>query len=1008
MISNDVTTSSSGIQLFANFDSGNMLRYERVTSSNTAPPIPTNPTEIDSNNNNQGTEAVVNTISHPLPKHDIEFNVWTRRDCEGTAKVNGNRSWFYFGVKGGHGKCLRFNIMNLNRQARLFEMGMLPVFRTVPGHEKWARIYIRPCWEVLNEDFKLSFIHRMADAKNSITYFAFCFPHSYDDMQTLLNTYDTLYNSKLANHYLERPSMPINGSDIYYHRETLCYSCDKNKLDLLTITSYKGITKEREHHFDRKLFPDCPNTTKRPHQFRNKRVFFLSSRVHPGETPAAYVFLGFLDFILKPDDPRARILRDLFIFKLVPILNPDGVQLGHYRTDQFGVNLNRMYLDPDFDRHPSIYAAKSLIAYHHINNCISPQPILTVQNIFKDFIVPDQPTSDTQSIEQLINGSQIHDQSTARQMHFQQETKTTLNYHAFNELALDDRPIQEDNRPFFLERAENGLATTVPSDIDDDEIQRSSPYAFHYMNENLELRQDLYAVINDDDIDEGNLQNQIRGNEGSDDDDDMCSADPNDNGAQEPKSPHLANPDFLKISPYESGVAYYMDLHGHASKKGCFIYGNHLPDDDQHTNNILYAKLISLNSPHFDYDNCNFTIKNMYMKDRREGLSKEGSGRVALNKHFGILHSYTLECSYAVGKSCNAIAPAENEAHGGRVSPPTPCSLPPKFTIEHYRDVGKACALAAIDILPGRNPFTRVTHSTFKNLQTLRDYFKHQIRQQRNRMGNTRTLVSQMSYNTVNRGKQQQYLQRVTQTYRTTNSTSTLSTSSQQQQSNPAAPATSSAPPSTMTVTRTASNNYLNRTPGATSNQQAASRAKLNYDNRRYSTIQYKHTSQPSMNSNLRVAQKLSPIEAVSLPTARLVLQQPLSPPSRLQQQQQQSTSSPSLHYIAPSNSALDPLVIGRNRPTQPLPPPIVRNTIHRNTVSLNAFPTNQQNKTTASTRGRLQNSITRGPIATRSTRMRQQSLTPFDLQQSTVPYSQAALIYRHPMNTDPPTVFFE
>lgn len=170
------------------------------------------------------------------------------------------------------------------------------------------------------------------------------------------------------------------------------------------------------------------------------------------------------------------------------------------------------------------------------------------------------------------------------------------------------------------------------------------------------------------------------------------------------------------------------------------------------------------------------------MKDRREGLSKEGSGRVALNKHFGILHSYTLECSYAVGKSCNAIAPAENEAHGGRISPPSPCSLPPKFTIEHYRDVGKACALAAIDIIPGRNPFTRVTHSTFKNLQTLRDYLKHQIRQQRNRMGNTRTLVSQVSSNTVNRTKQQQYLQRVTQTYRTTNSTSTLSTNSQQQQ----------------------------------------------------------------------------------------------------------------------------------------------------------------------------------------------------------------------------------
>lgn len=249
MIPNDVNTSSSSIQLFANFDSGNMLRYERVISSISSSQPPTNPTETDTtnnNNNNPGTDTGSNTISHPLPKHDIEFNVWTRRDCEGTAKMNGNRSWFYFGVKGGYGKCIRFNIMNLNRQARLFEMGMLPVFRTVPGHEKWSRIYIRPCWEVVNEDFKLSFIHRMMDTKNSITYFAFCFPHSYEDMQILLNTYDSLYNSKLADYYLEHALSPINSSDIYYHRETLCYSCDGNKVDLITITSYKGLIRIEE------------------------------------------------------------------------------------------------------------------------------------------------------------------------------------------------------------------------------------------------------------------------------------------------------------------------------------------------------------------------------------------------------------------------------------------------------------------------------------------------------------------------------------------------------------------------------------------------------------------------------------------------------------------------------------------------------------------------------------------------------------------------------------------
>jgi hypothetical protein len=154
-----IQSSSNDIQLFADFDSANMARYERVIAQSQT----SNNTQTNKLQNQQSTSELSATIGELNEqsqqqqqqqqatfqvKIDAEFNIWTKPDCDGTSYVNGNRTWFYFGVRGGHGKLLKFNMMNLNRQGKLFEMGMLPVFKTVPGNEKWSRIYNRPTWQV--------------------------------------------------------------------------------------------------------------------------------------------------------------------------------------------------------------------------------------------------------------------------------------------------------------------------------------------------------------------------------------------------------------------------------------------------------------------------------------------------------------------------------------------------------------------------------------------------------------------------------------------------------------------------------------------------------------------------------------------------------------------------------------------------------------------------------------------------------------------------------------------
>ena len=63
----------------------------------------------------------------------------------------------------------------------------------------------------------------------------------------------------------------------------------------------------------------------------------------------------------------------------------------------------------------------------------------------------------------------------------------------------------------------------------------------------------------------------------------------------------------------------------------------------------------------------------------------------------------------------------------GAISPALHSDIPPKFLPEHYADVGKALAIAALDIIE-LNPNTRVPNTSFGSLEALRNWIKFYIK----------------------------------------------------------------------------------------------------------------------------------------------------------------------------------------------------------------------------------------------------------------------------------------
>ena len=180
--------------------------------------------------------------------------------------------------------------------------------------------------------FTLKFPH-----DGDICYIAYHFPYTHSRLQCSLESWLSSSSSSQSQLTDDDPSQSHHRHpQLLFHRQQLCKTLAGNPVPLLTISS--------------------PSTNP------NKKLALITARVHPGESNSSWIMHGLIQFLLSAH-PLACRARELFVFKLVPMLNPDGVINGSHRCSLAGQDLNRVWNDPSPTLHPTIYHTKGLIQY---------------------------------------------------------------------------------------------------------------------------------------------------------------------------------------------------------------------------------------------------------------------------------------------------------------------------------------------------------------------------------------------------------------------------------------------------------------------------------------------------------------------------------------------------------------------------------------------------------------------------------------------------------------------
>lgn len=145
----------------------------------------------------------------------------------------------------------------------------------------------------------------------------------------------------------------------------------------------------------------------------------------------------------------------------------------------------------------------------------------------------------------------------------------------------------------------------------------------------------------------------------------------------------------------ERKVVLFTDLHGHSRKLNAFFYGCSYKNYEQegrirNAQLRIVPLLCCQKNGHFS------------TKDSRFGIEKckEATARVTVFKEFGIMNSFTLECSF-FGKEWTVKTESSNAplAIYGRMPPPK--SRISHMTLEDYRSMGETLIQTMHNFLPG-------------------------------------------------------------------------------------------------------------------------------------------------------------------------------------------------------------------------------------------------------------------------------------------------------------------